>query len=127
MAGSIFSRSGFEEFVLTFPAATLVRQWHDDSVAKVGGKIFALFDREDGEIWFKASDMSFTLLVEHKGVRPAPYFARAKWVAVSRHSPLSEDDICAYIGVAHRLVAMRLTRRKRAELGLDFAVEPNTI
>ena len=35
-------RDGFEAFVLALPAVTLVHQWGDASVAKVGGKIFAL-------------------------------------------------------------------------------------
>ncbi len=39
----LFERAGFEAFVLGLPAATLVRQWGDASVGKVGGKIFAIF------------------------------------------------------------------------------------
>ena len=53
-------RNGFEAFIATLPAAVLVRQWRDDSVAKVGGKIFALLDRDPGEVWCKVSDMSFS-------------------------------------------------------------------
>ncbi len=115
---SLHSRAGFEGFVLSLPAATLVRQWRDDSVAKVGGKIFALLDQDDGEIWFKCSEMSFTLLLELEGIRPAPYFARAQWVAVSPAAPLGQDELEAYLRAAHGLVANRLTRRVRAELGL---------
>jgi predicted DNA-binding protein (MmcQ/YjbR family) len=115
---AIMRRSGFETFVTSLPAATLVRQWRDDSVAKVGGKIFCLLDRDPGEVWLKVSDMSFDLMIETNGIRPAPYFARAKWVAISHLSPLSDDEIRAYIVEAHQLVAARLTRRVRTELGL---------
>ena len=115
---SLHSRAGFEGFVLSLPATTLVRQWREDSVAKVGGKIFALLDTDGGEIWFKCSEMSFTLLLELEGTRPAPYFARAQWVAVSSAAPLSDDELEAYLRAAHGLVASRLTRRVRAELGL---------
>lgn len=111
-------REPFEAFVLSLPRATLVRQWRDDSVAKIGGKVFALLDKDPGEIWLKVSDMAFELLCELDGVRPAPYFARAGWVAISVASPLSEDEIKAYIGEAHRLVSLRLTKKLRAELGL---------
>jgi predicted DNA-binding protein (MmcQ/YjbR family) len=114
----IMHRSEFEAFVLSLPAATLVRQWRDDSVAKVGGKIFCLLDRDPGEIWLKVSDMSYDLLTEMEGIRPAPYFARAGWVAISHKSPLGEVDLRAYITEAHRLVAQKLSRRLRAELGL---------
>lgn len=115
---AIMRREGFEAFALSLPAATLVRQWRDDSVAKVGGKIFALLDRDPGEVWLKVSPMAYELLTELDGVRPAPYFARASWVAISIESPLNEDEIKAYIAEAHRLIAGKLSRKLRAELGL---------
>ena len=108
----------FEAFVLSLPACTLVRQWRDDSVAKVGGKIFCLLDRDPGEVWLKVSEMSFELMTEMEGIRPAPYFARAGWVAISHESDLSDEDIRAYIVEAHRIVAGKLSRKVRTELGL---------
>jgi predicted DNA-binding protein (MmcQ/YjbR family) len=119
MIAAIFTRTAFEPFVLALPAATLVRQWRDDSVAKVGGKIFALLDRDPGEVWLKVSDMAFDMLTELPGIRPAPYFARASWVAIGPTAPLNEGEVKAYILEAHRLIASRLTRRARAELELD--------
>jgi predicted DNA-binding protein (MmcQ/YjbR family) len=116
---SLFEREGFERFVLALPAATLVHQWRDDSVAKVGGKIFALYDQDGGEIWLKVSDMAFDLLPELDHIRPAPYFARAKWVAVAPPAPLSAVELAAYLIEAHRLVAARLTRKLRTALDLD--------
>tara|TARA_R110002020_G_scaffold21095_19_gene71697 strand:+ start:1020 stop:1418 length:399 start_codon:yes stop_codon:yes gene_type:complete len=112
-------RAGFEAFVLGLPGVVVVRQWRDDSVAKVGGKIFALLDRDPGEVWLKVSDMAFELLTELDGIRPAPYFARAGWVAIAPASPLTGTEIAAYIVEAHRLVASRLTRKLRTELGLE--------
>ena len=114
----IMHRPAFEAFVLTLPAATLVRQWRNDSVAKVGGKIFCLLDSDPGEVWLKVPDLSYDLMIEIEGIRPAPYFARAGWVAISHGSPLGDTDVRAYITQAHRLVASRLSRRLRAELGL---------
>lgn len=113
-------RDGFEAFVTALPAVTLVRQWRDDSVAKVGGKIFALLDRDPGEVWCKVSDMSFDLLTELPGIRPAPYFARAGWVAISVDAPLSAGDVEAYVVEAHRLVAAKLSKKLRQQLGLDL-------
>jgi len=120
-------RAGFEAFVLSLPGVVVVRQWRDDSVAKVGGKIFALLDADPGEVWLKVSDMAFELLTELEGIRPAPYFARAGWVAIAPSSPLTTSEMQAYIVEAHRLVASKLSRRLRAELGLDglIAVAPH--
>ncbi|ODT77304.1 MAG: hypothetical protein ABS76_27960 [Pelagibacterium sp. SCN 64-44] len=118
----ILQRDGFERFALGLPGATLAHQWHDNSVAKLGGKIFALLDGgqgdDAGEIWLKVSDLAFQMMTELPGIRPAPYFARAGWVAISAASPLSETELQAYLREAHRLVAARLTRKLRAELGL---------
>ena len=119
MNASIFTRAGFEPIVLALPASTLVHQWRDDSVAKVGGKIFALLDRDPGEVWLKASELGFDMLTQLAGVRPAPYFARASWVAIGPDAPLSEHEVERYIAEAHRLVAAQLTRKARSELGLD--------
>ena len=122
MTVSIFTRLGFEPFVLSLQAATLVRQWRDDSVAKVGGRIFALLDHDPGEIWLKVGDIAFDMLIELPGVRPAPYFARASWVAIAPDAPLSQDDVRAYVTEAHRLIAARLTRKARIELALDALI-----
>ena len=88
----------------------------------MGGKIFALLDRDPGEVWLKVSDMAFELLTELDGIRPAPYFARAGWVAIAPASPLTGTEIAAYIVEAHRLVASRLTRKLRTELGLEALI-----
>jgi predicted DNA-binding protein (MmcQ/YjbR family) len=49
---------------------------------------------------------------------PAPYLARAKWVQVREQSSLDDGDLRSYIDNAHGLVATRLTRAVRRELGL---------
>ena len=48
----------------------------------------------------------------------AAYFAKRQWVSVQQGSPLTEDDLIAYIGRSHALVAAGLTRKLRAELGI---------
>lgn len=120
---NFFERAQFETFILGLPAVTLVHQWGNASVGKVGGKIFALFsiwsDSEEWHVSFKCSDLSFDMLPNLEGVTKAKYLARAKWVDVSPDSELTLDDVGAYIVEAHRLVASKLTKVKKAELGLD--------
>ena len=112
-------RPGFEAFVLGLPATTLVRQWGDASVGKLGGKVFCLLVPASGEIWLKVSDMAYEMMRDEPGIRPAPYFARAGWIAIAPQSRLSDDELRAYIEAAHRLVAGKLTRKQRAELNLS--------
>ena len=122
----LFKRDDFEAFVLALPGVEIVHQWGDASVGKVGGKIFAIYSIwNKTNVWhvsFKCSDMSFNMLPELSGISPAKYLARAKWVDVSPQSALTMDDIKAYIVQAHRLVASKLTRAKKSELGLDETI-----
>lgn len=120
---SLFDRETFEHFVLGLPAATLVHQWGNTAVAKVGGKMFATHGHWDGpDVWqigFKCSDMSFRMLSEIEGVFPARYLARAKWVSVHERSALPVDDLEAYLRESHRIVAAKLSKAMRADLGLS--------
>ena len=112
----------FETACLSLPATSLIVQWGDSRVFKVGGKMFAILGLnrgDDGPAYnFKASDMAFELLVEHGLARPAPYLQRAKWVRLNAPGALPDDEIRAYLAQAHALIAARLTKAKRRELGL---------
>ena len=120
---SLFERENFETFVARLPHCFLVRQWSDASVAKVGtpeaSRIFALLSEWSTArpaLSFKCSDMSFDMLPELEGVRPAPYLARAKWVQVLPGADFDEDTLRAYITEAHRLVILKLPKACRGSL-----------
>ncbi|WP_417671599.1 MmcQ/YjbR family DNA-binding protein [Roseibium sp.] len=116
------TRDDFDTFCSTLPATTHVVQWGNASVWKVGGKIFAICsswgDEGQDRINFKCSDMSYSLLTQEEGIVPAPYLARAKWVRVEDTHALSDEDIRAYITAAYKLIAAKLTRKARQDLGL---------
>ena len=117
----LHTRDGFAGFASALPGASLVEQW-DSLVAKVGGKVFALRGNSGGLV-FKVTDIGFAGLTSLADCRQAPYFAKGQWVHVGPDAPLSEDELGAYIGASHRMVAARLTRRVKAELGLDDALD----
>ena len=50
--------------------------------------------------------------------RPAPYLARAKWVRFDDLSAQDDAEVVDWLANAHALIAARLTRAKRRELGL---------
>lgn len=116
------TREEFDNFCSGLKATENVIQWGDSSVWKVGGKIFAICsiwgEGRDWKISFKCSDLSYQILCELDGIIPAPYLARAKWVQLADEGALSEDDIKSYIEEAHSIIAAKLTKTKRAELGL---------
>ena len=112
---SLHQRASFEAFVQGLPGTSLVEQW-ESLVAKVGGKVFCLLS-QDGSICFKVSETSFEGLTASDGNGQAPYFAKGQWVAVAP-AALEEATLDAYLREAHRLIAAKLTRKLRAELGL---------
>ena len=99
------------------PGVTMVVQWGQDAVYKVGGRIFAITGPSGG-VSFKVSDIAFEALTESGRARPAPYLARAKWVRFDSLGALDDAEMTDWLATAHALVAAKLTRKKRAELGL---------
>jgi predicted DNA-binding protein (MmcQ/YjbR family) len=111
-----------ETFCLSLPGAKLSIQWGADHVYKVGDKMFAAMgppEMRPQSLSFKAGDDSFMILTKEKNIIPAPYLARAKWVQLQKLDALGTKDLKAYLTRAHAIVASGLTKKMRAELGLD--------
>jgi len=110
----------FDKACLALPGATLSIQWGDDHVFKVGGKMFAVRGNAvpKGGISFKVSDVAFEVLTQTGRAIPAPYLARAKWVRFDDLAELDAEEVADWLKSAHGLVAAKLTRKLRAELGL---------
>ena len=113
---SLHDRQRFAAFATGLPAATLVEQW-ESLVAKVGGKVFCLRGEQSGDIVFKVSEMSFDGLTDLEGIGQAGYFAKRQWVRVEPGA-LEDGLLEGYIRQSHQIIASKLTRRIRAELGL---------
>jgi predicted DNA-binding protein (MmcQ/YjbR family) len=104
---------------LSFPGATEQIQWGADLVFKVGGRMFAVAATEvdaSHRLSFKSSDEAFAELVEREGVAPAPYLARAKWVALETFDALSDREIEKQIADAYALVRAKLPRKVQAAI-----------
>ena len=108
------TREEIEAFALGLPATTKVIQWGASDVYKVGGKVFAICNEG---VSFKVTDIGFMALTEGGPGRQAPYCAKGQWVNVPLVGP-SEADLTDWLATAHGLIAAKLTRKLRAELGL---------
>jgi predicted DNA-binding protein (MmcQ/YjbR family) len=106
------------ELCLSLPHVTEKIQWGDNLVFKVGGKIFAVAALEPAEhcVSFKCSDEDFAELTERPGIVPAPYLARAHWVALEREHPLTQAELERLVREAHALVFARLPKALREKL-----------
>ena len=105
---------------LAFPGVTEDVKWDHDLVFSVADKMFCAASIDlPFKIAFKVTDEEFEILSERMGFVPAPYLARAKWVAVIEPGILSLHEWEQYIKQSYHLVKARLPRKTRLELGLD--------
>ena len=109
------TRDDIAAFSMAMPAVTTVVQWGGSDVYKVGGKVFAICG--DETISFKVSDIGFLALTEGGPGRQAPYCAKGQWANVPLDA-LPAPDLKDWLTTAHGLIAAKLTRKARAELGL---------
>ena len=113
----------FNAFCGGLPATSHVVQWGGSHVWKVGGKVFAIGGWGDNEpaYTFKVSDLSYEILKEQPGLRPAPYLASRGMTWIQHHARpgLSDDDLRAYIAESHRIVSLGLSKKKQRQLGLN--------
>lgn len=103
---------------LSFPHATENVQWVKDLVFKIGGKMFAVAALEPGEhiFSFKCTPEKFGELIEVPGIVPAPYLARAQWVAFEREDALPRNETKDLLRESYELVLAKLPKKARAEL-----------
>ncbi|MFO1082644.1 MAG: MmcQ/YjbR family DNA-binding protein [Reyranellaceae bacterium] len=110
-----------DAFCAGLAAATRQVQWEGVVVFKVGGKMFCLL-APDGHsvarLSFKCPPEHYEALSAAEGFRPAPYLARAKWVALDDPAVLTATELKAYLRRAHAVIAAALPRRRRIALGL---------
>jgi predicted DNA-binding protein (MmcQ/YjbR family) len=110
--------AAFDRACRALPGATMDVQWGDDHVYKVGGRMFAVYGPSADSFSFKASDIAFAVLTETGPGRPAPYLARAKWVWFESLAAQDAAEVEGWLQSAHGLVAAKLTKTARAELGI---------
>jgi len=106
------------EYCLSLPHTTETAQWGNDLVFKIGGKMYAVLPLEPGALCmsFKCSPETFAELVEQDGIIPAPYLARAHWVALEREDALPSAAIKRLLREAYDLVLSKLPKKTQATL-----------
>ena len=105
-------------YCLALPHTAENVQWGSDLVFKVDGKMFAVAPLEVAPVRlsFKCTPESFAELCERPDIIPAPYMARAQWVALRSLNAVSNDELRELLAESYRLVWERLPKRRRGEL-----------
>jgi len=98
---------------LSFPHTTEQIQWGDDLLFKVHGKMFAITPLEPAAVClaFKCSDEEFVELTERPNIIPAPYLARAKWVALEKRDAIAPAELAHLLRTSYELVLAKLPKR----------------
>ena len=114
------------DFLRSLPQVEETMQWGENLVfwvgdKVIGGKMFAVVNLdEDGRaaISFAAGPERFHELLENEGVSPAPYLARAYWVALERWDALRATELKELLAKARDLTYAKLPRRTKKVLAM---------
>jgi predicted DNA-binding protein (MmcQ/YjbR family) len=113
-------------FCLSLPHVTEHMPWGADLVFKIGGKMFAMVVLEPPDrgmshssspcMSMKCSPEVFAELVDRVGIIPAPYLARANWVALESADALSRPELERLLRDAYEMVLAKLPKKAQVTL-----------
>jgi predicted DNA-binding protein (MmcQ/YjbR family) len=113
-------------YLLTLPHVAETMQWGDNLVfwvgdKAIGGKMFALANLDGshhGVLSFAAGPERSAELLETEGAFPAPYLARAHWVAIKSYEVFSSKELKDHLRNAHEVVYSKLSKKTNDILAL---------
>jgi predicted DNA-binding protein (MmcQ/YjbR family) len=62
---------------------------------------------------FKCSEESFAELTERPNIIPAPYLARASWVALETRDAIAKEELANLLRASYEMVVAKLPKRVR--------------
>ena len=114
--------------LLDLPYVAETMQWGANLVfwvgdKAIGGKMFALVNLDDDGraiLSYCAGPERYAELLEREGILPAPYLARAYWVAVERWDVFRSAEWRSELSAAHQIVLGKLSKKVRDVLALPL-------
>jgi predicted DNA-binding protein (MmcQ/YjbR family) len=130
-------------YLLTLPHVVETMQWGANLVfwagdKAIGGKMFALInlDEPHGQrtaeneqlvISYAAGPARFSDLLEREGLIPAPYLARAHWIAAQRWDVFTTPEWQRELHAAHAITLAKLPKKVLATLALPVTKQKSAI
>ena len=110
----------FDKLCKGLAGSTMVIQWGDSHVHKIGGKMFAMANEWEGKTGFilKATPLSYQILLEQGIATRAPYLTRGNWLHITNPTTLTDADLTDYIKQSYQIIATKLPKAKKAEIGI---------
>lgn len=117
---------GLRKLCLSFPGTTEQIQWGCDLLFKVGGKMYAVTPLEPAPVWlsFKASPDKFAELTERQSIIPAPYLARAQWVALQTRDAVGREELADLLRESYEMVLAKLPKKVRKAIANRASAMP---
>src|SRR5262245_23255822 len=102
----------------SFPGTTEQIQWGYDLLFKVGGKMYAITPLEPAPVClsFKASPEKFAELTERQDIIPAPYLARAQWVALQTRDAVGREELAGLLRESYEMILAKLPKKMQEAL-----------
>jgi predicted DNA-binding protein (MmcQ/YjbR family) len=119
------------EYLLRLPHVVETMQWGANLVfwvgdKAIGGKMFAVLNLDDDHkavLSFAAGPERCAELLEIEGVFPAPYLARAHWVAIQNWTVFRSSELQELLELGRRLIYEKLPKRTRDVLAMPPAAQ----
>ncbi len=107
------------EYCLTLPGTTEGMKWGEHLTFMVGTKMYAIFGLDQTPIntSFKVSDEDFEEMSDSPGMKPAPYLARNKWIAIDDIGSLSDQKWKEILDKSYTIIRNKLPKKVQANLG----------
>jgi predicted DNA-binding protein (MmcQ/YjbR family) len=114
------------EYLLRLPHVVETMQWGANLVfwvgdKAIGGKMFAVMNLDDDQkavLSFAAGPERYAELLETEGVFPAPYLARAHWVAIRHWGVFRGTELEELLKLSHGLIHAKLPKRTKDVLAM---------
>jgi predicted DNA-binding protein (MmcQ/YjbR family) len=122
-------------YLLTLPHVAETMQWGDNLVfwvgdKAIGGKMFALANLDGshhGVLSFAAGPERSVELLETDGAFPAPYLARAHWLAIQSYEVFSSKELKDHLRNAHEVIYSKLSKKTNDILALPKSEQKKLI
>lgn len=114
------------KYLLRLPHVVETMQWGANLVfwvgdKAIGGKMFALMNLDHDQravLSFAAGPERYAELLETEGVLPAPYLARAHWVAIKHWGVFRSSELEELLEFGRRIIYDKLPRKTRDLLAM---------
>jgi predicted DNA-binding protein (MmcQ/YjbR family) len=101
---------------LAMPGAWADQPWHDDTVVKVGSRIFAFVGADGGTsvtLRCRPEDLEAWRQRYPSALGPAPYMRTKPWNRVELDGTVTPEDVAVLVQESYDCVVERLTKKER--------------